>query len=30
MVAEPNLYNPALFVNSNPLAWEIANEVWLD
>ncbi len=26
MVAEPNLYNPALFANLNPNAWDIANE----
>jgi len=26
MVAESNLYNPALFANLNPTAWDIANE----
>ena len=27
MIAEPNLYNPALFANLNPLAWDMGNEV---
>ena len=26
MIAEPNLYNPALFANLNPNVWDIANE----
>jgi tRNA-dihydrouridine synthase 1 len=26
MIAEPNLYNPALFSNLNPISWEIAEE----
>ena len=26
MVAEPNLFNPALFANINPFAWDIALE----
>ena len=26
MVAEPNLYNPCLFADLNPLVWDIGNE----
>lgn len=26
MVAEPNLYNPALFADLNPNVWDVANE----